>query len=135
MEALRRREAAVHEYVGQAARIGELEAELVDAKIAARLSGLLVDGAGAKNLIDTIESHVEVVLRPKGFGAMLEQTLRELEDEIAERKLTTQAKAVLQSAQGMSEEQAHLHLRTISRKSRRPLKQVALELIEARNAS
>jgi AmiR/NasT family two-component response regulator len=65
---------------------------------------------------------------------MLEQRLRELEEEIAERKLTGQAKAVLQSTYNMSEEQAHLHLRTISRKSRKPLKEVAQELIDARNS-
>ena len=68
------------------------------------------------------------------FGTMLEQALRALEEEIAERKLTNQAKAVLQSAYSMSEEQAHLHLRTISRKSRRPLKEIARELIEARES-
>jgi len=65
---------------------------------------------------------------------MLEQRLRELEEEIAERKLTTQAKVVLQSAYGMSEEQAHLHLRTISRRSRKPLREIAREVIEEKNS-
>ena len=45
---------------------------------------------------------------------MLEQTLTELEEEIAERELTAQAKAVLQGAYSMSEEQAHLHLQITS---------------------
>jgi AmiR/NasT family two-component response regulator len=133
MEAVLRRQAATKEYARRAARIGEMEAELVDAKIAARASGLLADGAGTRDFIGTIESHVEGVLRPSQFEAILGQMVKDLEEEIAERKLTAQAKAVLQSADGMSEEQAHLHLRTISRKSRRPLKEVARELIEARN--
>jgi AmiR/NasT family two-component response regulator len=65
---------------------------------------------------------------------MLEQRLPELEEEIAERKLTTQAKVVLQSAYSMSEEQAHLHLRTISRRSRKPLREIAREVIEEKNS-
>jgi AmiR/NasT family two-component response regulator len=59
-----------------------------------------------------IESHGEAVLRPSHFGTILERTRRELEEEIAERELTAQAKAVVQGAYGMSGEQAHLHLRT-----------------------
>jgi hypothetical protein len=133
MEAILRREAATKDYARRAARIGELEAELADSKIAARASGLLADEAGTRDLIGTIESHVEGVLRPSHFGTMLGQMAIDLEEEIAERKLTAQAKAMLQNDNGMSEEQAHLHLRTISRKSRRPLKEVARELIEARN--
>jgi hypothetical protein len=128
-EAIRRRERATRSYGAQAARIGEMEAELMDAKIAARLSGLVADGAPDGDAIGTAEDHVEGVLRPSQFGTMLEQRLRELEEKIAERKLTVQAKAVLQSVYTMSEEQAHLHLRTISRKSRKPLKEVAREVI------
>jgi hypothetical protein len=129
MDAIGRRERVMRNYAERAARIGEMEAELMDAKIAARLTGLLEDGARAGDAIGRAEDHVEGVLRPSQFGTMLEQRLRELEEEIAERKLTAQAKAVLQSVYNMSEEQAHLHLRTISRKSRRPLKEVARELI------
>jgi AmiR/NasT family two-component response regulator len=134
VDGIRRREQAIETYAQQAARIGEMEAELMDAKIAARLTGLLEDGGPNADVIGAIESHVEGVLRASQFGTMLEQGSRELEEEIAERKLTAQAKAVLQSVYNMSEEQAHLHLRTISRKSRRPLKEVARELIEARNS-
>lgn len=130
MEVVRRRERAARSYTLPAARIGEMEAELADAKIAARVSGLLSDGAKNGDVIGAIESHVQAVLRPSQFGTMLEQTLRELEEEIAERELAAQAKAVLQGAHGISEEQAHVLLRQISRKSRRPLRQVAREVIE-----
>jgi AmiR/NasT family two-component response regulator len=111
-----------------------LEAELIDAKIAARVSGLLEDGARNGDAIGTLEDHAEGVLRPSEFGTMLEQRLKELEEEIAGRKLTAQAKAMLRSAHGMSEEQAHFHLRAISRKSRRPLKEVEKEMIEENNS-
>jgi ANTAR domain len=133
-DAIRRREHCIEDYAQQVARIGEMEAELIDAKIAARVGGLMANGAPGEDRIKAVEQHVEGVLRPSEFGTMLEQRLKELEEEIAERKLTAQAKAVLQNVYSMSEEQAHLHLRTISRKSRRPLKEVAQELIEARNS-
>jgi AmiR/NasT family two-component response regulator len=130
MEAVRRREHATRNYALRAARIGEMELELADAKIAARVSGLMSDGARNGDVIGAIESQVEGVLqRSSQFGTMLEQTLRELEEEIAERELAARAKAVLQGAYSMSEEQAHLHLRQISRKSRRPVKEVAREVI------
>jgi hypothetical protein len=132
--ALRRREQSIQSYAWQAARIGEMEAELVDDKIATRAAGLLEEWRLDRDAIALLEAHLEGVLRLGGFGTMLEQASRALEEEIAERKLTNQAKAVLQSAYSMSEEQAHLHLRTISRKSRRPLKEIARELIEARES-
>ena len=40
------------------------------------------------------------------------------------------AKAILQKSQGMSEEEAHAHLRVVSRKSRRRVKDVARQVIE-----
>jgi AmiR/NasT family two-component response regulator len=128
MEAIRRRENAVANYAQLASRIGELEAALIDAKVAARAKGLLADGGS--DVIGTLENHVEGVLRPGEFGTMLKQRLRELDVEIAERKLTAEAKALLQDRHGMSEEQAHLHLRAISRKSRKPLREVAKDVIE-----
>jgi AmiR/NasT family two-component response regulator len=128
-ETIRRRQRAMRSYAEQAARIAEVEAELIDAKIGARVSGLMSVDAGNGDVIGAIESHVQGVLRASQFGTMLEKRLMELEEEIAERKLTSRAKAVLQSAHGMSEEQAHLHLRTISRRSRRPLKEIAREVI------
>ena len=132
--ALRRREEMIRNYSVQAARIAVLEAELIDSKIAARAGGLLEEWRLDREAIEILEAHLEGVLRPSEFSTMLEQAVKELEEEIAERKLTAQAKAVLKDAYRMSEEQAHLHLRTISRKTRRPLKEVALELIEARNS-
>jgi AmiR/NasT family two-component response regulator len=130
METIRRREAAVTNYAQLALRIGEMEAALIDAKIAARTNGLLADGARASDVIGTLENHIEGMLRPSEFGTMLEQKLRELEEEMAERKLTAEAKAILQDRRGMSEEQAHLHLRAISRKSRKPLREVAKDVIK-----
>jgi hypothetical protein len=113
-----------------AARVGELESELADAKIADRACGMLAKGAPPRDAIDTIVRHVESVLRPGQLGTVLAQLTQEIEQEIAERELTNRAKAVLQSRYGMSEDQAHVHLRLVSRKSRKRLRDVAREFLD-----
>ncbi len=117
-------------YARNAARIGELETELADSKIADRARGMLASGVLPKDAIDTIVRHVESVLRPGQFGTVLEQLLQEIEREIEERELANRAKAVLQTRYGMSEDQAHVHLRLVSRKSRKRLRDVARDLLE-----
>jgi hypothetical protein len=112
-------------YSALAARIGVLEMELADSKIADRASGL----AGCDRAFSLISRHVETVLRPSQFAALLERITQTLEEEVADRELAMQAKRILQTVHGMSEEQAHLHLRITSRKTRKPLKEVAKELI------
>jgi hypothetical protein len=115
-----------------AAKAGELEVELADSKIADRARGLLAKGAQTRGAldgaVDVVERHVESVLRSSQLTKALEEMSRELEEKVAERKLVTQAKAVLQSLHGISEEEAHLQLQTISRKTRRPVREVAREL-------
>src|SRR6202041_14627 len=112
-------------YARKAARIGELEIELADSKIADRARGMLAGGAPPRDAVDTITRHVESVLRPGQFGTVLHQLTQEFEQEIAERELANRAKAILQSRYGMSEDQAHVHLRLVSRKSRKRLRDVA----------
>ena len=122
-------------YARSAARIGELETELADSKIADRARGLLAPGLRANDAlpadaIDTIVRHVESVLRPGQLATVLGQLSREIEQEIAERELANRAKAVLQTRYGMSEDQAHVHLRLVSRKSRKRLRDVARDLLD-----
>jgi hypothetical protein len=117
-------------YARSAARIGELETELADSKIADRARGLLANTASPRDSIDTIVRHVESVLRPGQLGTVLGQLTQEIEQEIAERELANRAKAVLQRRYGMSEDQAHVHLRLVSRKSRKRLRDVARDLLE-----
>jgi hypothetical protein len=117
-------------YALNAARIGELETELADSKIADRAHGILAKGGLSPEAVDTILRHVESVLRPGQLGTVLQQLSEELDQEIAERELTNRAKAVLQSRYGMSEDQAHVHLRLVSRKSRKRLRDVARDLLE-----
>jgi hypothetical protein len=117
-------------YARSAARIGELETELADSKIADRARGLLASGAPHADAVSTMVRHVESVLRPGQLGTVLGQLTEQLEQEITERELANRAKAVLQSRYGMSEDQAHVHLRLVSRKSRRRLRDVARDLLE-----
>src|SRR3984957_5121893 len=117
-------------YARDAARLGELESELADSKIADRARGMLANSASPRGAVDTIVRHVESVLRPGQLGIALRQLTQEMEQEIAERELANRAKAVLQSRYGMSEDQAHVHLRLVSRKSRKRLRDVARDLIE-----
>ena len=112
-----------------ATRIGRLDAELAGIKIAERTRGLLAKGAPHPQEVETIVRHVENVLQGRQGGTVLEQLLPDLEGRLEERKLLVTAKAALQQAHGMSEEQAYLHLRLRSRSSRRRLRDVARELI------
>jgi hypothetical protein len=117
-------------YARIALRIGELEVELADAKIADRAAGMLQNAGSSGNPIDAIAHHVESVLRPSGFDNALVETEGRFAQQLAERQLTSRAKAVLQSRYGISEEQAHVHLRIVSRASRKKLRDVAQALIE-----
>jgi hypothetical protein len=112
-----------------ATQVAELETRLMDSRISDRVRGFLRN-QGAPIPVDAIVRHVEGVLRPATTTRVLEQMTQDLEEEVEERRLTNRAKAILQSVHGMSEEEAHTHLRQVSRKTRRKLKDVALALIE-----
>jgi ANTAR domain len=116
-------------YSELANEVADLEVQLMDSKISDRVRGYL-SSRGDSSLVENIARHVEGVLRPASAGRMLEELSRSLEEEVEERRLTNRAKAILQSVHGMSEEQAHDHLRKTSRKTRRKLKDVAADLIE-----
>ncbi len=122
------------EYSELASQVADLESRLMDSKIADRVRGLLSqyqnNSRSNSGAVDTIEKHVEGVLRPPSAKRLLRQLAHELEEEVEERRLTNRAKAILRSVHGMSEEQAHEHLRRASRQSRRKLKDIATDLIE-----
>jgi AmiR/NasT family two-component response regulator len=62
------------------------------------------------------------------------RAVSELEQEIEERRLAGQAKQILQTIQGISEEQSHAQLPLLSRKSRRRLKEVAEQVIREQHS-
>lgn len=117
------------DYARTAARMGEMESKLADSKIADRARGLLACGSPPADALDTIVRHIETVLNRSQLRAVIQQLTEQTEREIAERELANRAKAVLQSRYGMSEDQAHVHLRVVSRKSRKRLRDVAQEVL------
>ena len=121
--------AAEDRYSRLVERLAELEARLMDSKIADRVRGYLEDQTDS-DPTEAIVRHVETVLRPTRTRIMLEQVLSELEEEIEERRLVGQAKRIMQARDSVSEEQAYIELRLRSRKSRKPLKDVARQVIE-----
>jgi ANTAR domain len=111
-----------------ATRISRRQAELADLKIAERAQGFLnhpAPGAG-----DTLALHVECVLRAGRFPALLDQFAHDLEDQIEERKVIAQAKSLLQTTRGVTEDEAYAQLRLSSRRSRRRIFEVAHQLIK-----
>lgn len=116
-------------YAREAARIGALEAQLADSKIAERARGLRDASSSSSEVAETLLHHVASVLRPSEIESALAQFARDLGQQIAERELTSRAKAVLQDRYGLSEEQAHTHLRVVSRTSRKRLRDVAEAVI------
>lgn len=117
-------------YSELASHVAELETRLLDSRISDRVRGYLGRPA-APGTFDAIVRHVEGVLSPKSTGRALERLSEELEAEVEERRLTNRAKAILQSVHGMSEEQAHVHLRQTSRRTRRKIKDIAADLIQS----
>jgi hypothetical protein len=128
-------------------KINRMEAEVAASKIAARAQGLL-GGASLGTSLSTppgtslgtsfnealgkialIEQHVEHTVRSWRLTPLLADLLAEAEAKIAERRLASEAKIAIQHAFGMSEEQAYTHLRNTSRRTRRPIAEVAREFI------
>lgn len=121
-------------YAQLAARVAESEAQLVYAKIRDRARGLIERDVTNGSATEVVARFADTVLRQGETETMLERLATGREREVEERNFAAEAKAVLESVYGMSEEQAHQHLRAASRRSRRPLREVALELIGNRRS-
>jgi len=109
-------------------RIVALERELADAKVATVVRGAL---DGPREDVEIIARQVETLLRPSAISQVLDQLLEERLSEVEERKWTQRAKEILQRLHGMSEGEAHSHLRKVSRQSRRRLLEVARQVVES----
>ncbi len=121
------------EYTQLASHAAALETQLMCAKIRDRARGLIQSPMQGGFGTETLARFSATLLHSTETATMLERLVREREQELQERSLASQAKAVLESVYGMSEEQAHHHLRVTSRRSRRPLTEVALEYIGKRS--
>lgn len=116
-------------YINVVEGIAELEARVLESKITHRARGLLASNAQG-DIIETIAQHIHTVLHSASTGELLQRIRVEFQDELKERSVLAEAKAILQGTHGMSEEQAHIHLRRLSRRSRKRIQSVAQDVIE-----
>lgn len=120
-------------YARHILRIAELEAELADAKIADRAQAMLHMEEVPPNSIppvDILSRSVNTILGPYQLQNVLRKVVEDLERDSAEYDLVRQAKGFLQERQNITEAQAYLHLRLVSRQTRRPLPDIASELMK-----
>ena len=117
------------DYVRMAERLADLDTRVLDTKIAERARGFVGDHA-RPDPIEDIARHVAFVLRPTPVRQTITQLLDHLQKEMEARQVASQAKAILQNSHGMSEEAAHQYLQRASRKTRRPLRDIAAAVVE-----
>lgn len=110
-------------------QIAQLEAELADLKIAERARGLFGEPESPDRTAHLVKQHVQRVLEGTDSASLLRQQLEVLREQVRDRQLLNRAKSLLQQAHRMSEEEAYLHLRNTSRRERRPLRDVAVDVL------
>ena len=118
-------------YRTTAARIAQMEIAVALSKITSRVQGVLDRPESRPTAFTGVSKHIETILSSQKALTSLRQLEADLEREIAERRLAEEAKQVLQRSLGISEEKAHHQLRLTSRRTRRPLLDVARELLDA----
>jgi transcriptional regulator with GAF, ATPase, and Fis domain len=85
------------------------------------LSSLLSLQASLESLLAVAASREE--------NARLKSELQRLTDRLAGRKHIERAKGIIQTRHGWTEEEAYLHLRRLSRKTRKPMGEIARSVI------
>jgi uroporphyrinogen-III synthase len=68
-------------------------------------------------------------------NARLQQEALEVRQQLEARKLVERAKGILQRRHQITEEEAYLRLRNESRRTRRPMRDVAEEIIRAETSA
>jgi hypothetical protein len=112
-------------------RLHELQAELADGKITDRAQGILLEDSNRFDLGGLMRQHVDRVLEGTNGVDLLAHQVAKLEAEVENRRIINRAKQFLQEKLQLSEEQAYLQLRNTSRQSRRPLLDIAGEVLGA----
>lgn len=117
-------------YARDILRIADLEAELADSKIADRARALLEMGKLHTSPVTTISRSVATILGPYQLGKVLKKLMGDLERDAADYALIRQAKSLLQHRQNITEAEAYLQLREVSRQTGRPLPDIAREVMK-----
>ena len=111
------------------AKITRLESDLADSKITERAHGLLTEGEWSGQSVSALSEHIHRVLDAQNATRNLRQELSTLEARTEERRLLAEAKLRVQETLHVSEEEAYHYLRNASRRSRRPLREIAREVL------
>jgi len=111
----------IRSYDNLVSEISALHLELADQKISDRARGLLDDEESP----DAITAHVNRVSESIKFVDELHATIDDVRSQLNARQLLHRAKEKLQKDQGISEEEAYLTLRHMSRRTRTPLGAIA----------
>ncbi len=109
--------------------VTRLELELADCKIAERTAGLIPRNIAERVDPEMVGRHIARVLDSCADTAALEKRIETLKAELASRERISRAKALVQKKYGITEEQAYRRLQRASRRARRPLVQVAEEIV------
>ena len=115
----------IRSYDNLASEISALHLELADQKISDRARGLL----GEEEAAQTIIAHVNRVSESLKFVDELHAAIEDIRSQLTSRQLLHQAKEKLQKDQGISEEEAYLTLRHMSRRTRTPLGEIAKHVL------
>lgn len=121
------KEATVHELLVEATR---LQWELADSKIADRISGLFAAGQAEPHIV---QQHVFRVLSSIEDSDAASHRIAELKADLQDRKHIAEAKSLLQRKLGLTEGQAYVRLQQASRRSRRPIAEIAREVCAEQN--
>ncbi len=119
----------IRSYDNLVSEISALHIELADQKISDRARGLLLDEESA----NVIAAHVNRVSESIKFTDELRSTIDDIRSQLNARQLLHKAKEKLQKDQGITEEEAYLTLRHMSRRTRTPLGDIA-QLVLAEGA-
>jgi two-component system, response regulator PdtaR len=65
---------------------------------------------------------------------ILRREVEKLTQKLAARRILERAKGILQAEFGWTEEEAYLHVRRLSRQNRIPMREIAINVIESREA-
>ncbi len=113
-------------------RIAGLESQLAEVKIAERARGLAQQSEVVRKS-EILNAHIASVLNSRQIKQMLTAYVISLEDRMEERRVLSDAKAVLQRTLHLSEEDAYFRLREASRSTRTRLVDVAAQVRDGKH--
>lgn len=111
------------------AEIANLESDLANLKIAERAAGVVNGADWTDHAPFVLQQHISRVLEGTDITRELKGQLAALQSRLHDRQVLATAKARLQDTLELDEESAYLFLRNASRRARRPLREIAQDIL------